>query len=67
MSLNERAGLFPVLLLTGCTQHAVITGPPSGSVVDGMLLRSAADISAMQYRIHQSSPSAQRPASSASR
>lgn len=67
MSLNERAGLFPVLLLTGCTQHAVITGPPSGSVVDSMLLRSAADISAMQYRIHQSTPSAQRPASSASR
>lgn len=66
MSLNERAGLFPVLLLTGCTQHAVITGPPSGSVVDSMLLRSAADISAMQYRIHQSSPSAQRPVSLAS-
>ncbi|ELD2083748.1 TcpQ domain-containing protein [Enterobacter hormaechei] len=63
MSLNERAGLFPVLLLTGCASPAVITGPPSGSVVDGMLSRSAADISAMQYRIHQSSPSAQRPAS----
>ncbi|MFV9671381.1 TcpQ domain-containing protein [Pantoea sp. KXB25] len=66
MSLIERAGLFPALFLTGCAQQAVITGPPSGSVVEGMLSRSAADISAMQYRIHQSSPSAQRPASSAS-
>lgn len=66
MSLIERAGLFPALFLTGCAQQAVITGPPSGSVVDGMLSRSAADISAMQYRIHQSSPSAQRPVSSAS-
>ncbi|CBJ48248.1 TcpQ domain-containing protein [Erwinia amylovora] len=61
MSLIERAGLFPALFLTGCAQQAVITGPPSGSVVDGMLSRSAADISAMQYRIHQSGPSAQRP------
>ncbi|MBD8145913.1 TcpQ domain-containing protein [Pantoea agglomerans] len=66
MSIIERAGLFPALFLTGCAQQAVITGPPSGSVVDGMLSRSAADISAMQYRIHQSSPSAQRPVSSAS-
>ena len=66
MSLNERAGLFPVLFLTGCASSPVITGPPSGSVVDSMLSRSAADISAMQYRIHQSSPSAQRPASPAS-
>lgn len=61
MSFTERAGLIPVLLLTGCAQPAVITGPPSGSVVDSMLSRSAADISAMQYRIHQSGPSAQRP------
>lgn len=66
MSLIERAGLFPALFLTGCAQQAVITGPPSGGVVDGMLSRSAADISAMQYRIHQSSPSAQRPVSQAS-
>jgi len=64
MSFTERAGLIPVLLLTGCASPAVITGPPSGSVVDGMLSRSAADISAMQYRIHQSGPSANRPASS---
>lgn len=63
MSFTERAGLIPVLLLTGCASPAVITGPPSGSVVDGMLSRSAADISAMQYRIHQSGPSANRPAS----
>lgn len=63
MSIIERAGLFPALFLTGCAQQAVITGPPAGSVVDGMLSRSAADISAMQYRIHQSNPSAQRPAS----
>lgn len=61
MSFTERAGLFPVLLLTGCAQQSVVTGPPSGSVVDSMLSRSAADISAMQYRIHQSGPSAQRP------
>lgn len=66
MSFTERAGLIPVLLLTGCAQPAVITGPPSGSVVDGILSRSAADISAMQYRLHQSSPSAQRPVSQAS-
>lgn len=63
MSFTERAGLIPVLLLTGCASPAVITGPPSGSVVDGMLSRSAADISAMQYRIHQSGPSAARPVS----
>lgn len=63
MSFSERAGLIPVLLLTGCASPAVITGPPSGSVVDGMLSRSAADISAMQYRIHQSGPSAVRPVS----
>jgi type IV pili sensor histidine kinase/response regulator len=63
MSFTERAGLIPVLLLTGCASPAVITGPPSGSVVDGMLSRSAADISAMQYRIHQSGPSAERPSS----
>lgn len=63
MSFSERAGLFPVLLLTGCAQPAVITGPPSGSVVDSMLSRSAADISAMQYRVHQTGPSAHRPAS----
>ncbi|MBY4954493.1 TcpQ domain-containing protein [Pantoea sp. DY-17] len=63
MSFTERAGLIPVLFLTGCAQQAVITGPPSGSVVDGILSRSAADISAMQYRLHQSTPSAQRPAS----
>lgn len=63
MSFTERAGLFPVLLLlTGCAQPAVVTGPPSSSVVDSMLSLSAADISAMQYRIHQSGPSAQRPA-----
>ncbi|WP_313618946.1 TcpQ domain-containing protein [Pantoea septica] len=66
MSFTERAGLIPVLLLTGCAQQTVITGPPSSSVVDSMLSRSAADISAMQYRIHQSSPSAKRPASPAS-
>lgn len=63
MSFTERAGLVPVLLLTGCAQPAVYTEPPSGSVVDGILSRSAADISAMQYRLHQSSPSAQRPTS----
>lgn len=63
MSFTERAGLFPVLLLTGCTSPTVVTGPPSGSVVDSYLSRSAADISAMQYRIHQSGPSAQRPIS----
>ena len=63
MSFTERAGLIPVLLLTGCASPAVITGPPSGSVVDGMLSRSAADISAMQYRVHQSGPSAARPVS----
>lgn len=62
MPFPERAGLFPVLLLTGCAQPVVISGPPSSSVVDTMLSRSAADISAMQYRIHQSGPSAQRPA-----
>lgn len=64
MSFTERAGLIPVLLLTGCAQPAVYTGPPSGSVVDSMLSRSAADISAMQYRVHQTGPAAQRPASS---
>lgn len=64
MSFTERAGLFPVLLLTGCASPAVITGPPSGSVVDSMLSRSAADISAMQYRVHQSGPSVQRPGAS---
>ncbi|AVF38194.1 TcpQ domain-containing protein [Rahnella sikkimica] len=63
MSFTERAGLFPVLLLTGCASPATVTGPPSGSVVDGYLTRSAADISAMQYRLHQSGPSAQRPVS----
>lgn len=65
MSFTERAGLIPVLLLTGCAQPAVYTGPPSGSVVDSMLSRSAADISAMQYRVHQTGPAAQRPASPA--
>lgn len=65
MSFTERAGLIPVLLLTGCAQPAVYTGPPSGSVVDNMLSRSAADISAMQYRVHQTGPAAQRPASPA--
>ena len=63
MSFTERAGLIPILLLTGCSQQAVYTGPPSGSVVDSMLSRSAADISAMQYRVHQTGPSAQRPVS----
>ncbi|NWC64014.1 TcpQ domain-containing protein [Cedecea sp. P7760] len=63
MSFTERAGLIPVLLLTGCAQQTVYTGPPSGSVVDSMLTRSAADISAMQYRVHQTGPSAQRPVS----
>lgn len=66
MSFTERAGLFPVLLLTGCASPVVVTGPPSGSVVDGYLTRSAADISAMQYRLHQSGPSAQRPVSPSS-
>ncbi|PIF06890.1 TcpQ domain-containing protein [Candidatus Pantoea floridensis] len=61
MSFTERAGLIPVLLLTGCAQQTVYTGPPSGSVVDSMLSRSAADISAMQYRVHQTGPTAQRP------
>lgn len=61
MSFSERAGLLPVLLLTGCGTPVVVTGPPSGSVVDSMLSRSAADISAMQFRLHQSGPSAQRP------
>ena len=65
MSFTERAGLIPVLLLTGCAQPAVYTGPPSGSVVDSILSRSAADISAMQYRVHQTGPSAQRPVSPA--
>ena len=67
MSFTERAGLIPVLLLTGCAQPAVYTGPPSGSVVDNMLSRSAADISAMQYRVHQTGPSAQRPVSPAAK
>lgn len=67
MPFTERAGLFTVLLLTGCTQPVVYTGPPSGSVVDSMLSRSAADISAMQYRVHQTGPSAQRPASPAAK
>lgn len=67
MSFTERAGLIPVLLLTGCAQPAVYTGPPSGSVVDSMLSRSAADISAMQYRVHQTGPSAQRPVSPAAK
>lgn len=63
MSFTERSRLFPVLLLTGCASQSVVTGPPSGSVVDSMLSRSAADISAMQYRIHQSGPTAKRPIS----
>ncbi|XXN66802.1 TcpQ domain-containing protein (plasmid) [Enterobacter ludwigii] len=67
MSFTERAGLIPVLLLTGCAQPAVYTGPPSGSVVDSILSRSAADISAMQYRVHQTGPSAQRPISPAAK
>lgn len=67
MLFTERAGLIPVLLLTGCAQPAVYTGPPSGSVVDSMLSRSAADISAMQYRVHQTGPAAQRPASPAAK
>lgn len=67
MSFTERAGLIPVLLLTGCAQQTVYTGPPSGSVVDGMLSRSAADISAMQFRVHQTGPSAQRPVSPAAK
>lgn len=67
MSFTERAGLFPVLLLTGCVQPAVYTGPPSGNVVDSILSRSAANISAMQYRVHQTGPSAQRPASPATK
>lgn len=67
MSFTERAGLIPVLLLTGCAQPAVYTGPPSGSVVDSMLSRSAADISVMQYRVHQTGPAAQRPASAATK
>lgn len=67
MSFTERAGLIPVLFLTGCAQQTVITGPPSGSVVDGILSRSAADISAMQYRVHQTGPSAQRPAGPAAK
>lgn len=62
MSFTERAGLIPVLLLTGCASPATVTTPPStDSVVDQYLSRSAADISAMQYRIHQTGPSAQRP------
>lgn len=63
MSLTERAGLLPALLLTGCASPAVISGPPSGNVVDGLLTRSAADISAMQYRVYQSGPTAKRPIS----
>lgn len=63
MSFTERAGLIPALLLTGCASPSVVIGPPSGSVVDSYLSRSAADISAMQYRIHQSGPSSQRPVS----
>lgn len=67
MPFTERAGLFTVLLLTGCTQPVVYTGLPSDSVVDSMLSRSAADISAMQYRVHQTGPSAQRPVSPAAK
>ncbi|PKC36340.1 hypothetical protein V462_10665 [Pantoea ananatis 15320] len=66
MSFTERAGLLPALLLTGCTSPAVISGTPSGNVVDGLLTRSAADISAMQYRVYQSGPTAQRPVSASS-
>lgn len=67
MSFTERSGLLPVLLLSGCASPVVVTGPPSGSVVDGYLTRSAADISAMQYRVHQTGPAAQRPASTAAK
>ncbi|WP_410517773.1 TcpQ domain-containing protein (plasmid) [Pantoea allii] len=63
MSFTERAGLLTALLLTGCASPAVISGPPSGNVVDGLLTRSAADISAMQYRVYQSGPTAKRPIS----
>ncbi|WP_099319795.1 TcpQ domain-containing protein [Erwinia amylovora] len=67
MSFTERAGLFPVLLMTGCASPAIVTGPPSGSLVDNMLSRSASDISAMQYRVYQTGPSAQRPLSLAAK
>ncbi|WP_168403393.1 TcpQ domain-containing protein [Erwinia amylovora] len=67
MSFNERVGLLPILLLSGCASPVVVIGPPSGSVVDSMLSRSAADISAMQYRVHQTGPSASRPASPAAK
>lgn len=66
MSFTERAGLLSALLLTGCASPAVISGTPSGNVVDGLLTRSAADISAMQYRVYQSGPTAQRPVSASS-
>lgn len=67
MSFTERAGLLPVLLLSGCASPVVVTVPPSGNVVDGYLTRSAADISAMQFRLHQSGSAAQRPTSPAAK
>ncbi|WP_210446520.1 TcpQ domain-containing protein [Pantoea ananatis] len=66
MSLTERAGLLTALLLTGCASPTVISGPPSGNVVDGLLTRSASDISAMQYRVYQTGPTAKRPVSASS-
>ena len=67
MSFTERSGLLPVLLLSGCASPVVVTGPPSGSVVDGYLTRSAADISAMQFRLHQTAPEAGRAVSPAAK
>lgn len=66
MSFTERAGLLSALLLAGCASPTTVPGTPSGNVVDGLLTRSASDISAMQYRVYQTGPTAQRPVSASS-
>ncbi|MBU9819685.1 TcpQ domain-containing protein [Rahnella sp. BCC 1045] len=65
MSFIERAGLFPVLLLAGCAVPSAPKEPAADGVVDNLITRSTQDISAMQYRLHQSGQSAQRPVSPA--
>lgn len=66
MSLSKQAGLLPALLLTGCASPSVVVaGSSSGNVVDNDLTRSATQISAMQFRLHQSGLFAQRPAAPA--
>ena len=66
MSLSKQAGLLPALLLTGCASPSVVVaGSSSGNVVDNDLTRSATQISAMQFRLHQSGLFAQRPAAAA--